>query len=117
MKGYDVELPHYRNHTISLFRKFGDQRKELQTSKNIQSEKEYKKTIQKLSRELIDAKKNLEHLQMKQLIFNNTGDSSNRARDTVTREELEDASIRLTLAKKVIEQFDMNKSNINLLIG
>lgn len=111
------EIRQYGNdHTISVFRRFGEKTKELRESKAMESEGTYRKTIRQLGKDLIIAKKDLERLQMKHLVSNNGKSSFAKVSDSVTKEELEEASLRLTLARKIMEDFGIDRSNIDMLI-
>lgn len=117
MKLYNEEIIGYENNTVSMFRKFGERVKELRESKAMESEGTYRKTIRKLAKELMAAKGDLECLQRKHLISDNVSESSRKVDSTVTKEELGEASIRLTLARKVMEEFGVNRSEIEMLMG
>lgn len=94
--------------TIQMFRSFGARVRELRESRAIDPEQTYRRTIRQFAKELVSAKEELERLQSHR---------SNMDGGTVTREQLEEASIRLTLAKKVMEEIGVSRSNIELLLG
>jgi len=117
VKGYNREIIQYRNNnTISMFRMCGERIKRLRESKTMESEGMYRKTVRRLGKELIAAKKDLECLQTKHLVLEGESKLSNKFRSIVTKKELEEASIKLTLTKKMLEEFGINKSDIDMLM-
>ncbi len=111
------EMEAGNENAISMFRRFGAKTRELRESRAMESEQAYRRTIRRFAKELLASKRELERLQAKRLVLGGQLPRMDRLEDIVTREELEEASIRLTLAKKIMEELGVAHQNIDMLLG